>query len=212
MFYFRKMSHEKESFVSFKGKDEFAVPDDPKDVSEAGAEAEKKESLKMVIRRVGDNCYVISGLAQAENVQENNCFQSPVVETETEESEDDETQCKFSKMLTKLIKFQSAAENDDAHDAVYEPPQSSPLTDSFDGELNNFNPLAAETTMEERDICYEEEKDENQVDPSTDILVTLLNLLDYCVEGGVTVNDVKAKIVEEMMNLMQNKDGGTGKF
>ncbi|OUC41685.1 hypothetical protein D917_10751 [Trichinella nativa] len=66
--------------------------------------------------------------------------------------------------------------------------------------------------MEEGDICYEEEKDENQVDPSTDILVTLLNLLDYCVEGGVTVNDVKAKIVEEMMNLMQNKDGGTGKF
>ncbi|KRZ87863.1 hypothetical protein T08_1476 [Trichinella sp. T8] len=196
MFYFRKMSHEKESFASFKGKDESAVPDDPKDVSEAGAEAEKKESLKMVIRRVGDNCYVISGLPQAENVQENNCFQSPVVETETEESEDDEMQ----------------SENDDAHDAVYEPPQSSPLTDSFDGELNNFNPLATETTMEERDICYEEEKDENQVDPSTDILVTLLNLLDYCVEGGVTVNDVKAKIVEEMMNLMQNKDGGTGKF
>ncbi|KRX22129.1 hypothetical protein T07_6139 [Trichinella nelsoni] len=211
MFYFRRMSHQKESFASFKAN-ESAVPDDPKDVSVAGAEAEKKESLKMVIRRVGDNCYVISGLPPAESAQENNCLQSPSVETATDESQDDEMQCKFSKMLTKLINFQSAAENDDAHDAVYEPRQSSPLTDSLDGELNNFNPLATETTMENRDICCEEEKNESQVGPSSDIVVTLLNLLDYCVENEVTVSDVKAKILEEVMNLMRNNDDETGKF
>ncbi|KRY39781.1 hypothetical protein T01_4072 [Trichinella spiralis] len=205
------MSHQKKSFTSFKAN-ESAVPDDPKDVSLAGAEAEKRESLKMVIRRVGDNCYVISGLPSAESVQENNCLQSPVVETATEEDQDDQMQCKFSKMLTKLINFQSAAENDDAHDAVYEPRRSSPLTDSLDGELNNFNPLATETTMENGDICWEGAKNESQVDPSADIIVTLLNLLDYCISSEVTVNDVRAKIIEEVMNLMRNKDGGTGKF
>ncbi|KAL1236816.1 Pyridoxine/pyridoxamine 5'-phosphate oxidase [Trichinella spiralis] len=189
------MSHQKKSFTSFKAN-ESAVPDDPKDVSLAGAEAEKRESLKMVIRRVGDNCYVISGLPSAENVQENNCLQSPVVETATEEDQDDQMQ----------------SENDDAHDAVYEPRRSSPLTDSLDGELNNFNPLATETTMENGDICWEGAKNESQVDPSADIIVTLLNLLDYCISSEVTVNDVRAKIIEEVMNLMRNKDGGTGKF
>ncbi|XP_003368468.1 hypothetical protein Tsp_12026 [Trichinella spiralis] len=199
------MSHQKKSFTSFKAN-ESAVPDDPKDVSLAGAEAEKRESLKMVIRRVGDNCYVISGLPSAESVQEN----STVLKcNETANAE---------YLLFRLSSITSCGdrnrrtENDDAHDAVYEPRRSSPLTDSLDGELNNFNPLATETTMENGDICWEGAKNESQVDPSADIIVTLLNLLDYCISSEVTVNDVRAKIIEEVMNLMRNKDGGTGKF
>ncbi|KRY12332.1 hypothetical protein T12_14084 [Trichinella patagoniensis] len=153
---------------------------------------------KIVIRRVGNECYITQSGTPVED-----CFQSPVVETETEESEDDVMQCKFSKMLTKLINFQSAAESDDAHDAVYEPPQSSPLTDSFDGELNNFNPLATETTMENRDVRNEREKTNRKS------ILTLLNLLRYFVNNDVTMDEIKEKILEEVSNLLGSKEGGT---
>ncbi|KRZ06838.1 KAT8 regulatory NSL complex subunit 3, partial [Trichinella zimbabwensis] len=203
----RKMTDQRERFTSFKEDDESVIPDDPKGIPIAGVQAENKDSLKMIIRRVGDNCYVIMGVPPAQSLHENNCFQSPVVEAISNEVEDDRIQRKFSKMLTKLINFQSIAENGDAHDTVYDPRHSSRLPALSESVFNSWNPLPSQTMMENRDIGDDEEMNESPMRCSTDTVLTLLNLLDYCVHNDVTVDDVRAKILEEVLKLLPGKDG-----
>ncbi|KRX90163.1 hypothetical protein T4E_9120, partial [Trichinella pseudospiralis] len=169
----RKMSDQPEGLTNFKEGDQSVIPDDPKAIPIAGAHAENKDSLKMIIRRVGDNCYVIMGVPPAQSV------------------EDDGMQ----------------PENGDAHDAVYDPRHSSRLPALSESGLNRWNPLPSETMMENRDIGDDEEMNESQMRCSTDTVLTLLNLLDYCIHNDVTMNDVCSKILEEVLNLLPGKEG-----
>ncbi|KRY72368.1 hypothetical protein T4A_9040, partial [Trichinella pseudospiralis] len=186
----RKMSDQPEGLTNFKEGDQSVIPDDPKAIPIAGAQAENKDSLKMIIRRVGDNCYVIMGVPPAQSVHENNCYQSPVVEAVSDEVEDDGMQ----------------PENGDAHDAVYDPRHSSRLPALSESGLNRWNSLPSETMMENRDIGDDEEMNESQMRCSTDTVLTLLNLLDYCIHNDVTMNDVCSKILEEVLNLLPGKE------
>ncbi|KRZ67733.1 KAT8 regulatory NSL complex subunit 3 [Trichinella papuae] len=167
-------------------------------------QAEHKGKIKMLIRRVGDDCYVIQSTPPAESEPDSSCLQSPSVEAVSDEVEDEQMQCKFSKMLTKLINFQSVAENGDAHDAVYDKRRGSQSPASVS---NSSNRSPSQNMMEYKDSAGNKEMNKNPMQSNTDTILTLLNLLDYCIHNDVTMDDVRAKILEEVLKLLPGKDG-----
>ncbi|KRZ36596.1 hypothetical protein T4C_3958, partial [Trichinella pseudospiralis] len=205
----RKMSDQPEGLTNFKEGDQSVIPDDPKAIPIAGAQAENKDSLKMIIRRVGDNCYVIMGVPPAQSVHENSTIVINHRLWRPYQMKLKTMGCNvsFQKCSPNRLIFQCIAENGDAHDAVYDPRHSSRLPALSESGLNRWNPLPSETMMENRDIGDDEEMNESQMRCSTDTVLTLLNLLDYCIHNDVTMNDVCSKILEEVLNLLPGKEG-----
>ncbi|KRZ19581.1 hypothetical protein T4B_8138 [Trichinella pseudospiralis] len=157
-------------------------------------QAEHKGKIKMLIRRVGDDCYVIQSTLPANSAQDNNCLQSPSAEAVLDEVED-------------KLKLSQRSANGAAHDALSNNQHSksrSPVL--LDSGSSSCKRSPSPKMMEYAESAENKEMNKNPMRENANTILTLLNLLDYCIHNDVTVNDVCSKILEDVLNLLRGKD------
>ncbi|KRX90180.1 hypothetical protein T4E_11533, partial [Trichinella pseudospiralis] len=126
--------------------------------------------------------------------QAEHCLQSPSAEAVLDEVED-------------KLKLSQRSANGAAHDALSNNQHSksrSPVL--LDSGSSSYKRSPSPKMMEYAESAENKEMNKNPMRENANTILTLLNLLDYCIHNDVTVNDVCSKILEDVLNLLRGKD------